>query len=165
MKLVMSAMLAVIVFPLFTGIYDYFQEQKDMNQADKAVTLFIKASAEGSDKLKRKVLMKDAQGILDDSYHAFPGNAKKMGNRYAFKRFANDYDKKHVLYYYIEYYHPANDTVYADNIKMVKDTDGKWKSTTLTGLREETMRSYIEGHEQEGVLVHSYKREGVTGEN
>lgn len=164
MKLLWAAILAVAVTPFIFFAYDHWQEQKELEKADYAVHQYIKAMAEGSDKALRPVLVKKEQPLLDDTYHAFPGNAKKMGNRYAMKRFSNDFDKGE-LYYYIEYYHPANNEVYADNLKMVKDSDGKWKSTSLTGILEDTMRYYIKGHEKEGVLVHSYKREGVIVEN
>jgi len=136
--------------------FDFWQEHKEIIQADKAVYQYIKASVEGDDDLYKKVTVRSAHGILEKGHHAFPNNAKDMGERYFIKRFSHDL-KDNKLYYYIEYYSPAHDTKYADNLEMIKDQDGNWKSDSLLGIEGRVMKAKIKGHEKDGVIVHSYK--------
>lgn len=153
-----------IVLPIFIVItslsfffYDRIsQRNEDINKADKAVYQYIEASVEGNDQLFKKVLVKSAQGVLQEGYHAHPGLAKKMGNRYVIKRFPDPLNEN-KLYYYIEFYHSINQKSYAQNLLMVKGEDGKWKSTSLTGISAKEMKNAIAGYEKEGVLVHTYK--------
>lgn len=161
-----KSLMAVVVSTIATTLalvffaYDYWQDHQELKQADKAVYQYIKAAVEGDDDLYRKVTVKDAHGILETGHHAFPNNAKNMKERYFIKRFDHDF-KDNTLYYYIEYYSPAHDMKYADNLEMIKDQDGKWKSDSLLGIDGRVMKDRIKGHEKDGVIVHSYKE----GEN
>jgi hypothetical protein len=152
-------LILLLLFSLSYFFYDRISQKIDTNHADQAVYEYIKASVEGNDQLFKKVLVHSAQGVLQNGYYAHPGLAKKMGNRYVIERFPNYYNEN-KLYYHIEFYHALNDKYYGENLLMVKE-NGKWKSTYLGGISANEMKTAIAGHENEGVLVHTYKE----GEN
>lgn len=155
MKFVLPILFMLSIFSFI--FYDRLsQKNDDLNNADKAVYEYITASVEGNDQLFKKVLVPRAQRTLQKGYFAHPGLAKKMGNRYVIKRFPNHLDEN-KLYYYIEFYHAVNDKYYAENLLMVKEKNGNWKSTTLGGIPAKEMKNAIAGHENEGLLVHTYE--------
>jgi hypothetical protein len=155
MKNVLTILFTLFSFSFF--FYDLLsQKNAELKNADKAVYEYITASVEGNDQLFKKVLLPSAQGALQAGYYAHPGLAKKMGNRYLIKRFPNHLDEK-KLYYRIEFYHAINEKYYAQNLLMIKEKNGHWKSTTLGGISAREMKNAIAGHENEGVLVHTYK--------
>lgn len=132
------------------------QEPTDVQKADKAVYDFIVASVEADHDLRKTVVTAKDHDILESGRHLYPGTAKKMGERYTIKRF-DHLLKSGKLYYYIEYYSPENKTDYAMNLLMIKEKDGKWRSSSLTGIPGEEMRVSISDYEEKGVLVHQYK--------
>lgn len=151
-----KSLIAVIIGLVIAAILLTSCSSSDMKEADQAVYTYIKASVEGDDDLYKTVVVKEAQTSLEPHYHAFPGLAKEMNNHYTIKRFSHQLTQN-KLYYYIDYYHPKNKQTYAYNLLMVKDSSGKWKSTTLTGISSSKMKKSIKGYEKQGVLVHTYK--------
>lgn len=154
MKKILVAVILTIAATLIFGFIS--QTPKTVLEADKAVYTFIKASVEADHPLRKTVLVKRDQDILDDSQVLYPGDAKKMGGRYFIKRFDHMINENKI-YYYIEYYFPNNERDYAMNLLMVKGADGKWRSSSLTGITSDDMRAAIAGHEKDGVIVHEYK--------
>ncbi|MFZ8004563.1 hypothetical protein ACO1D0_00105 [Bacillus licheniformis] len=78
--------------------------KEELKKADQAAYNFIVAQIKGSyHKLFKKVLIKDAQGILEAGRHANPGFEKEMGERYQIKRYSRHFDEN-KLYYYLRFY-------------------------------------------------------------
>jgi len=154
MKKLIYAVVITIAATLLFGFI--ILTPKTVKESDKAVYNFIKASVEADHDLRRSVITKEDQDILEKGVHLYPGDAKKMGERYMIKRF--DHLKgQDKIYYYIEYYFPNNKRDYAMNLLMEKGSDGKWRSSSLTGIDSDEMRAAIAGQEDKGVIVHKYK--------
>lgn len=148
--------LFTVIIVAACGFQTSGEDKKEIEKADQAVYDFMVAQVEGDDELFKKVLVKDAQGILEDGHHAHPGAAKKMGERYEIKRYDNHFEED-KLYYYIKFYRPVNEEMDYRNVLMVKDKDGNWKSTELMGLDRDEMKAAM--GDEKPVMVHEMKGE------
>ncbi|MED4116575.1 hypothetical protein P4661_27445 [Priestia megaterium] len=152
---------SVFLFPSFISEVSnkpVKQENKkptEVERADKAVYTWIVSAVEGDDRLRKTVLVKYDQDLLEIGKPLYPNTLKDMGERYTIKRF-DHLKESDRIYYYIEYYHPTNQLKYAKNLLMVKE-DGYWKSSSLNGIPSGAMKAAIAGYEDQGVLVHEYK--------
>lgn len=122
------------------------KKEKDLEAADKAVYEWIAANVEMDEIRLKKVVIpsalksKDGDGedLLESGDHAFPGDEKKLGERYLIERY-DKYYSDGKLFYYVKYYFPnhANSEVFNEiktgYLSMVKDRDDKWKATSIFG--------------------------------
>lgn len=129
------------------------KNQKDIEKADEVAYKFIVAQVEGDDDLFKKILVDEAQSILENGHHAHPGAKNKMGERYQIKRYSNKYEDG-KLYYYLKFYQPNLSEMQYMNILLVKD-DGQWKSTKIRGIDADEMKAGM--GDEEAVTVHKYK--------
>lgn len=132
--------------------------KEELKKADQAAYNFIVAQVEGDHKLFKKVLIKDAQGILEAGRHANPGFEKEVGERYQIKRYSRHFDEN-KLYYYLRFYRPNHGEDDYMNVLLVKDDDGNWKSTDIRGIDESEMKKAM--GDEEPVTVHKYKGDGA----
>jgi hypothetical protein len=155
MKRVLLAVI-VLVTAIFLIMHFFLMPAYQKAQADKAVYNFIAASVEADHDLRKTVVVASDHAILANGRHLFPGDAEVMGDRYTIKRFDHEISEGKI-YYYIDYYFPQNKRSYAMYLMMIQGDDGKWRSSSLTGISNLEMSAVIDGHEDEGVLVHHYE--------
>ncbi|WP_367912951.1 hypothetical protein [Bacillus pumilus] len=129
------------------------KNQKDIEAADEVAYKFIVAQVEGDHDLFSKILIKEAQSIVEKDRHVHPGAKNEMGERYQIKRYSNKYEDG-KLYYYLKFYQPNLSETQYMNVLLVKE-DGKWKSTKIRGIDADEMKAGM--GDEEPVTVHEFK--------
>ncbi|QWS52497.1 hypothetical protein JNUCC24_19400 (plasmid) [Bacillus sp. JNUCC-24] len=153
-KIAIFMLFAISVFSLAAcGSTAGGKNQKDIEKADEVAYKFIVAQVEGDDDLFKKILVDEAQNILEKGHHAHPGAKNEMGERYQIKRYTNKYEDG-KLYYYLKFYQPNLSEMQYMNVLLVKD-DGQWKSTKIRGIDSDEMKAGM--GDEEPVTVHKFK--------
>lgn len=153
-------LLSVLGVMLLAGCGDTLtkQEQNEIQQIDGMIYTYIVGKVEGNDDLLAEVLTPDAQGILVEGRHPYPGNAKEMGERYSITRYEHQFHEG-VMTYEVKFYRPnTGKTSYY--ILPVINTENGWLIASNTSYPVEyldTVKFAGEADGAEGIEVHAYK--------
>lgn len=143
----------LLVTAILMACSNPFKSNQDIETVDGMIYTFIVGKVEGNDDLLASVLADQAQGILVDGRHAYPGDAEIMGGQYEIVRYSNEYENG-TLYYQVRFFRPSTGKISTYNV-IVVNTDKGWRIAE-NGSADELLMA-IGMKEEEGEVVHEWE--------